>query len=73
MQPLFESFVFGMANSLHCACMCGPLALAFHGTQGPAAGGALLYQSGRFASYATVGTGLGAAGAVLGAERKSVV
>ncbi|MEY4674807.1 MAG: hypothetical protein RL148_2591 [Planctomycetota bacterium] len=69
MQPLVESFVFGIANSLHCACMCGPLALAFHGTEGSAAGGALLYQSGRFVSYAAVGTGLGAAGSVLGAEQ----
>lgn len=62
MTPWFESFVFGAANSLHCAAMCGPLALAFQG----GAKGAVAYHVGRTASYATVGAGLGGIGSALG-------
>lgn len=64
MAPWFESFVFGCANSLHCACMCGPLALAFHG----GASGVLSYQCARAVSYGAIGVVLGATGAVLGAS-----
>lgn len=63
MTLLLESFLFGLANSLHCACMCGPLALAFHG----GAEGALTYHSGRATSYAALGLSLGALGAAFGA------
>lgn len=62
MTPWFESFVFGAANSLHCACMCGPLALAFQG--GPA--GVVSYHCGRATSYGALGVGLGATGALFG-------
>jgi sulfite exporter TauE/SafE len=62
MTHLFDSFVFGAANSVHCACMCGPLALAFGG--GPA--GTATYQLGRIGSYALVGCVLGATGSALG-------
>ncbi|MFN3243950.1 MAG: sulfite exporter TauE/SafE family protein [Planctomycetota bacterium] len=64
MTPLLESFVFGFANSLHCACMCGPLALAFQG----GAKGAVTYQLGRTSSYAMVGFALGGIGAALGSS-----
>jgi sulfite exporter TauE/SafE len=64
MTPWFESFVFGLANSLHCACMCGPLAAAFHGGASDAVG----YQCGRAISYGALGVVLGATGAVLGAS-----
>jgi len=62
MTPWFESFVFGAANSVHCACMCGPLALAFQG----GAKGALAYHLGRTASYGAVGVVLGGLGSALG-------
>jgi len=64
MPPLFESFVFGAANSVHCACMCGPLALAFHG----GAGSSFSYHIGRTISYGALGVGLGAVGAAIGSR-----
>ena len=64
MTPWFESFVFGAANSLHCACMCGPLALAFHG----GTKGAFSYHVGRAAAYGTIGVGLGELGSSLGSR-----
>lgn len=64
MPLLFESFVFGAANSVHCACMCGPLALAFHG----GGGGSFSYHIGRTISYGALGVGLGAAGAAVGSR-----
>lgn len=65
MTPWFESFVFGAANSVHCACMCGPLALAFQG----GARGALAYHLARTLSYGAVGVGLGGIGATLGSRQ----
>ena len=59
---LFDSFVFGLANSLHCACMCGPLAVVFHGE----AKGAASYHLGRTASYGAVGVVLGGLGTAFG-------
>ncbi len=64
MSLAFDSFVFGAANSVHCACMCGPLALAFGGGRS----GVVTYQLGRAASYALVGVVLGATGKALGSE-----
>lgn len=68
MSLLIESFVFGAANSVHCACMCGPLAIAF-GTS-PRATAA--YQAGRGLSYTTVGAVLGGTGALLGSREVGV-
>src|SRR5690606_23556817 len=65
MIPWLESFVFGAANSLHCACMCGPLALAFQG----GAKGALAYHVTRTSSYAAIGVALGGLGSVLGSQQ----
>ena len=65
MTPWFESFVFGAANSVHCACMCGPLALAFQG----GARGAMAYHFTRTLSYGAVGVGLGGIGATLGSRQ----
>jgi hypothetical protein len=62
MTPWFESFVFGAANSVHCACMCGPLALAFQG----GSKGAVAYHLGRTTSYGAVGVVLGGLGYALG-------
>ncbi|MFK7742072.1 MAG: sulfite exporter TauE/SafE family protein [Planctomycetota bacterium] len=62
MNVLLDSFVFGAANSLHCACMCGPLALAFQG----GARGAWAYHIGRALSYTLLGFALATAGRMLG-------
>lgn len=62
---VFDSFVFGAANSLHCACMCGPLAVAFHG----GTSSSISYQSGRAFSYGLLGVILGGAGAVFGLQQ----
>jgi sulfite exporter TauE/SafE len=63
MSPWFDSFVFGAANSLHCAGMCGPLALAFQGGNGPA----VAWHLGRLVSYAAIGLVLGGLGGAMGA------
>lgn len=44
----------GLAGSLHCSVMCGPLAAAAHGRA--------RYQAGRLASYAALGAAMGALG-----------
>ncbi len=64
MTPWIDSFIFGAANSLHCACMCGPLALAFQG----GAKGAMSYHLGRTIAYGAIGVGLGGLGSVLGTQ-----
>jgi uncharacterized protein len=64
MTPWFESFVFGVANSVHCACMCGPLAVAFASGAGPT----LSYHGARTASYGALGVVLGGFGSALGAD-----
>jgi sulfite exporter TauE/SafE len=65
MSTWLDSFVFGAANSVHCACMCGPLALAFG--RGAASVGA--YQVARVASYTVLGGALGAIGRAAGSDR----
>lgn len=60
----FDSFVFGAANSVHCACMCGPLALMLHG----GAKCAFSYHAGRVLGYGTVGVVLGWLGSALGSN-----
>lgn len=64
MTPLLESFVFGAANSVHCACMCGPLALAC----GSRAGAMAAYQGARLTAYVLVGAVLGGVGSLLGTK-----
>lgn len=68
MSLLIQSFLFGAANSLHCACMCGPLAMSFG--QGP--GGTTAYQGGRIASYSLLGAILGGTGAAFGSGEVGV-
>jgi uncharacterized protein len=64
MTAFGESFLFGLANSVHCACMCGPLAMAC----GSRASATLAYQGGRFVSYAATGALLGGIGSLLGSR-----
>jgi uncharacterized protein len=65
MTPWFDSFIFGAANSLHCACMCGPLALAFQG----GTKGAFSYHLGRVFAYGAIGVVLGGLGSALGSRQ----
>lgn len=62
MNLWLDSFVFGAANSLHCACMCGPLALMLQGN----VVSSFSYHAGRTAAYGTLGVVLGGLGAVVG-------
>ncbi len=64
MASLLDSFVFGAVNSVHCAAMCGPLALACGGGHGAAAA----YHLARLSSYTLLGLGIGAFGRSLGAD-----
>lgn len=64
MSVLISSFVFGLVNSLHCACMCGPLSFAVQG----GVGGALTYHVGRATSYLAIGAMIGSLGQVFGTD-----
>lgn len=72
---LWTALILGLAGSLHCAGMCGPLMLAL-----PAAGpsrmgfvaGRMAYQVGRVLTYTLLGVGFGLLGrslAVIGLQR----
>lgn len=64
-MALWTAFILGLAGSLHCAGMCGPLVLAL-----PAPGGhgwrllwgRLLYNLGRVLTYCLLGVGFGLIG-----------
>jgi hypothetical protein len=56
------SFVFAAASSLHCAGMCGPLALLFGGDRRAATG----YHAARIVSYCVAGALAGSLGAAVG-------
>ena len=63
MEVLMMAFLIGLGGSLHCVGMCGPLLLAFHGSQELSVNSLsrqLLYHSGRITTYAVFGgiTGL---------------
>lgn len=63
MSVFAASCVFGFAQSLHCAGMCGPLACCASGV------GALGYQLARVTSYTLLGTVAGTLGLALGADQ----
>ncbi len=70
-MQLWTAFLIGIAGSLHCAGMCGPLVLALARSRPPASGpcaGPVVYHLGRVASYSVLGLLLGLFGhfAVLG-------
>lgn len=63
-----SAFIIGFLGSLHCAGMCGPIALALPlNTENPAARflGILAYNSGRLLTYSIVGGLFGALGETL--------
>ncbi|MCX6283540.1 MAG: sulfite exporter TauE/SafE family protein [Bacteroidetes bacterium] len=62
---LFQAFLLGLFGSLHCAGMCGPIALALPVKQsswGTRMASSLLYNSGRILTYAFLGFLLGLLG-----------
>jgi len=62
---LWSAFILGLAGSLHCVGMCGPIALALPVSPSrkwkPVAG-RMLYNAGRIVTYATLGLGVGLLG-----------
>ena len=62
MTDLLQAFLLGLFGSLHCAGMCGPIALALPVKQsswGTRLGSSLLYNSGRIITYSSLGLLLG--------------
>jgi hypothetical protein len=64
-QFLIPAFLMGLAGSLHCVGMCGPIALSLpvqgRSTAGKLSGG-LLYNLGRISTYGTLGLVMGTLG-----------
>lgn len=64
----WTAFVLGLVGSLHCAGMCGPLALALPAGRRSGAGyvaGRLVYNLGRIVTYCALGIGFGLLGRTL--------
>jgi sulfite exporter TauE/SafE len=64
-MELWTAFMIGLAGSLHCVGMCGPIALAlpYQGQQPlQAAGNVLLYNMGRILTYSLLGMVIGLIG-----------
>jgi sulfite exporter TauE/SafE len=74
-MDLYTALILGLVGSLHCAGMCGPLALALPSPGNSASGfilGRLAYNSGRIATYALLGAVFGLVGmtfALVGLQR----
>src|SRR5690606_28223191 len=60
MTSLATAFLIGLAGSLHCVAMCGPLNVALR--VGRATSTQMLYHGGRIAMYALAGAVAGALG-----------
>ena len=66
---IWTAFILGLFGSLHCAGMCGPLALALPATGGRPASfflGRLAYNLGRIVTYCALGVIFGLIGKTLG-------
>lgn len=66
---LVAAFFLGLAGSLHCAAMCGPLLLAVNVARGKNSGNGVLhnfaYHGGRIATYGLLGAASGLIGAAI--------
>lgn len=65
---IWAAFILGLVGSLHCAGMCGPLALALPRVSegyGSFVAGRLLYNIGRVVAYASIGLVFGLVGSSL--------
>lgn len=67
MTTLVAGFVLGVAGSLHCIAMCGPLVAVVAPVFGRRSTPAVWYQSGRLGSYVAIGVLAGFAGVAAGA------
>jgi sulfite exporter TauE/SafE len=68
-MQLWTALLIGLAGSLHCAGMCGPLVLAMPATSGRFAahlGGRLAYNAGRVVTYGMLGLVFGLFGQLVG-------
>src|ERR1035441_277600 len=64
-MDLWTAFLLGLVGSLHCAGMCGPLALALPAAGNTTAGyllGRVAYNTGRIITYCLLGIVFGLAG-----------
>lgn len=59
---LWTAFILGLVGSLHCAGMCGPLALAVPTVGSSFLASRVIYNAGRVATYALIGALFGLAG-----------
>jgi len=65
-MSLVAAFILGLAGSLHCAAMCGPLTLALAGARRQASSAwPWLHHGGRLATYAILGAISGTLGAAV--------
>src|ERR1043165_2107864 len=67
-----SAFVMGLAGSLHCIGMCGPLALSLpisHNNKLSRISGGIIYNSGRILSYAALGLLFGSLGNLIIASK----
>src|SRR5689334_18485310 len=67
-MELWTAFMLGLVGSLHCAGMCGPLALALPSAGARPAGyfiGRVAYNLGRIITYCALGLGFGLLGKTL--------
>ena len=67
-MDFYAAFILGLVGSLHCAGMCGPLAMALPATRGSAISfslGRTAYNLGRIATYCLLGVISGAVGTSL--------
>lgn len=62
---IWSAFLVGMLGSLHCAGMCGPLALAVPAAPGRKAQSVALYHLGRIFTYALLGVMMGLIGTTI--------
>lgn len=59
---ILAAFIMGLAGSVHCAGMCGPIALVVAGNGSRKVSGIILYNLGRVITYASLGFISGAVG-----------
>jgi hypothetical protein len=67
-ELITSAFVMGLAGSLHCVGMCGPLALSLpvsHSNSLSRISGGLIYNIGRILSYTIMGLAFGSAGSLI--------
>lgn len=71
-EIITSALALGLAGSLHCVGMCGPLALSLpvsHSSRLSRIGGGTVYNAGRMVSYSAMGLLLGSVGGLITAGR----